>query len=1236
MMNENESNTEPEILTQGVGCAVPAAEATSATLPSADSIPQSAFRNPQSNILIVEDSPVEAEMLRRTLVKAGYAVNVAHNGEEGLQAAHKQRPALVLSDINMPVMNGFELCRAIKYDDDLWNVPLMLLTVLSEPKDIIEAINCGADAYVVKPFGEANLLGRVRSLLDAPLKRKRADERREEVVGYGGQRFSISGGGQQILNLLLSVYENTLNQNRELENTQTQLNLLNENLDRQVHERTAAVRASEERYKRITEGLTDYLYTVRVENGRAVETTQSPASVIVTGYTPEEFAADPYLWIQMVVPEDRELVNEHVRKILAGEDGLPVEHRITRKDGKIRWVSDTAVLNKDAAGKLLSYDGLIKDITERKQAQTELRVSEKRYRRLFEAAKDGILILDAETGMVVDVNPFLIGMLGLTREEFIGKHLWELGFFSNIAANKENFRTLQQQNYVRYDNLPLKTAQGKELHVEFVSNIYLVEDIRVVQCNIRDITERNAADAQVRKLSMAVEQSAESIVITDPDANIEYVNEAFVRVTGYNREEAIGRKPSILQSGKTPRATYDALWLALGQGKTWKGEFINHRKDGSEYVEFVTITPIRQADGHISHYVAVKEDITEKKRLGKELDQHRHHLEELVDIRTHELNEAKAAAEAANAAKSAFVANMSHEIRTPLNAIVGLTHLLRRSNPDPEQKEKLDKIVEASRHLLSVINDILDFSKIEAGKLNLCVADFSFARMLDNVVSMIGPKVRDKDLQLVVERDAVPQALVGDSTRLVQALLNYLSNAVKFTERGTIGIRISKSEETPTDLLVRFEVTDTGIGIEPEKIADLFAAFEQVDASISRRYGGTGLGLAITRQLAHLMGGEAGAQSVPGQGSTFWFTARLRRSELGVDELPDAPALAKLSLRTMPVGARILVAEDNKINQEVAVELLSEVGLKVEVANDGFEALEMARKGVYDLILMDMQMPGMDGLEATRAIRTLPDCAMLPILAMTANAFDEDRERCKAAGMNDFITKPVDPEQLFGTLMRWLSPAAMVAPAAATTGASPAELSGIPGLDIGKGLKVLNGNLAIYLRLLRQFGADHGDDMARLRKHMSAGERDKARLLAHTLKGSSANLGATGVQGLAAKLEEAIKDGRDAVTIGRLAYTLEIGLQELVAGIRKALPQEAAATGEVDWTVVRQVLAGLEPLLATGSMQANQLFETHAALLQAAFGPLGAELAQRIEHFLYPEALETLKRARQEFKELAE
>lgn len=903
-----------------------------------------------------------------------------------------------------------------------------------------------------------------------------------------------------------------------------------------------------------------------------------------------------------------------------------------RKDGtEFPLELSLSVVKKDG---LWNAVGIVRDITERKQTEASIRENQLRFETIFKQSPIGIALVDSYTGKFYEVNAKFAQIAGRTIEamqtidwmsithpddrqaDLDNMALMNAGEISGF--NMEKRYRLPDDSFVWIDMTvaPLKMAGNMSPH-----HLAMIEDI----------TQSKQTDEQLLKLALAVEQSPESIVITNLDANIEYVNETFLRVTGYSREEVIGQNPRVLHSGKTPPQTYVDMWATLFNGSSWQGEFINQRKDGSEYIEFVIITPLRQPNGRISHYVAIKEDITERKRMGEELDKHRHHLEELIETRTHELEQAKRVAEGANAAKSAFVANMSHEIRTPLNAIVGLTHLLRRNSTDPVQQEKLEKIIDASRHLLSVINDILDFSKIEAGKLQLSLADFSINRLLDNVISMIGSQLREKRLDIVIERYELPLVLVGDSTRLAQALLNYLSNAVKFTTQGKITVRLTKTEETLTELVVRFDVEDTGIGIMPEKIADLFSAFEQGDPSISRRYGGTGLGLAITRRLARMMGGETGAKSVLGQGSTFWFTARLGKSQLSLAELIEAPIAAKQSLQTLPLGARILLAEDNKINQEVAMELLREVGLTVDVANDGFEALEKVRDGCYDLILMDMQMPGMDGLEATRAIRALPNCATLPILAMTANAFDEDRELCKMAGMNDFIAKPIDPKLLYNTLSRWLPTKVLVAPTVpATTGALPASLAAIAGLDTKQGLKALNGHVTTYLRLLRRYADDHADDMTRLREQLAQGNQDEARRLAHSLKGSSGNLGATDMQSLAAVLETAIKEAHDADEIERLINTVNIKLQRLITDLRAALPEEpiAAYTGEIDWTLVRQILTELELLLAASSIDANKLIETHAVLLNTALGSLGVELARQVDYFLYPEALETLKQIR--------
>ncbi|MHB1429567.1 MAG: ATP-binding protein [Rhodocyclaceae bacterium] len=536
---------------------------------------------------------------------------------------------------------------------------------------------------------------------------------------------------------------------------------------------------------------------------------------------------------------------------------------------------------------------------------------------------------------------------------------------------------------------------------------------------------------QLRKLSLAVEQSPESILITDTRGDIEFVNAAFCRSSGYAPEEVLGKNPRLLKSGLTPPEIFVALWAELAAGRPWQGELINRRKNGEIYVEYEIIAPIRQPDGTVTHYLDIKEDITERKRMGEELDRHRLHLEELVVERTARLDETNLSlaraldhAEAATRAKAAFLANMSHEIRTPLNGVLGMAHVMRR-DASPRQLDQIDKIAAAGRHLLAIINDILDLSKIDAGKLTLEETDFAPAAIPANVASMVAEMTAAKGLALRVETGSLPERLRGDPTRLTQALLNYVSNAVKFTERGTVTIRARLTAETATEATLRFEVRDTGMGIAPEVLARLFGDFEQGDNGMTRRHGGTGLGLAITRRLAIMMGGEAGVDSAPGQGSTFWFTCRLAKSVKvgagGTAAETDGERVAEDALAALKhefPGARILVAEDEPINREVVGMLIEDAGLTVEMVGDGAQAA--ARAGACALVLMDMMMPTLDGIEATRRIRAQTGTEALPILALTANAFAEDRERCLAAGMDDFLSKPVDPGNLYAKLLYWL------------------------------------------------------------------------------------------------------------------------------------------------------------------------------------------------------------------------
>ena len=595
----------------------------------------------------------------------------------------------------------------------------------------------------------------------------------------------------------------------------------------------------------------------------------------------------------------------------------------------------------------------------------------------------------------------------------------------------------------------------------------------------------------------------------------------------------------------------EALTRAVKTLELFVVDFRVRGKDGPRWIHIEAV-PRRSSDPEvIAVWNGYAIDITERKRLESELAT------------------AREAADAANRAKSEFLANMSHEIRTPMNAIIGLSHLMQKTELNKRQLDYLTKISGAAQSLLRIINDVLDFSKVEAGQLSLESIRFSLHAVFDDLIGIVGHRTAEKGLEL--RMDAAPELppnLVGDPLRLSQILVNLVGNAVKFTQRGYIAVRAELVEAVGQELRVRFTVEDTGIGLSREQSGRLFKSFAQADSSTTRQYGGTGLGLSISKKLVGLMGGEIGVDSVPGQGSTFWFSAVLRAATSADPVVAPSRAGPPPNLR----GARVLLVEDNVINQQVAAEILQSAGVIVDIAGNGLEAVRGVRARHYDAVLMDVQMPVMDGLQATEAIRAIETLKALPIIAMTASVLRGDREGCLRAGMNDYVSKPINVDKMLSTLARWLPERRTFAVGAASQPSPPpppATVDGLPealdGLDLVEGVKRVGGDRALYRRLLLQFREHSGDADDEIRAALAAGDRAAARAGVHTLKGVAGNLSASALYKAAQKLESVLRRGSEPAGAEVEALTTEharvmAGLATLKApgpnGVRQAAPPD--------------------------------------------------------------------------------
>lgn len=1169
---------------------------------------------------------------------------------------------------------------------------------------------------------------------------------------FGDNENALLDAMMPILAMNLEIMERNVRTQRLLEETRQQA----ENMEKQAAQleqqavemeaQQAELMFTEAWYRGIIESAPDGMI-VADQNGIIVLT--NPMTETMFGYDPGELLGQP---IEILIPESARsqhvsqrngfVKNRETRKMIGSElHGM-------RKDG-LQFAVEVGLSHLPAlAGRGSCVCASVRDITDKKRIDDDMRRQRATMKSVINSIPDAIFYQDPE-GVYLGCNIAFSELLGKPVKDIVGKTNYE--FFSKKRADlyraeaEEMKATLQSRTSEQCVAYP----DGRRIIIDSLYSPFLDHNGYVMGLLgiSRDITERKAAEDHIREserqLLFMLESSPVAVQVVDAETNaVVFANQSYANMFHTSPED--WSKISSTEIYRH-RQDYEGFKQQLSQGGFVFNQLVGMRSlDGKDL--WAQVSYIHVNYGARDCILGWFFDVTD-------------------------LHSAKELAEDATKMKSDFLANMSHEIRTPMNAIIGMSHLVLKTDLTARQRDYIKKVQSSGQHLLGLINDILDFSKIEAGKLSIEQADFELYKVLDNVANLISDKTGAKGLELVFDiAQNVPTHLNGDSLRLGQILINYSNNAVKFTEHGEVVVSAKVLEETEHDVFLHFGVRDTGIGLTEEQKGKLFQSFQQADTSTSRKYGGTGLGLAIAKQLALLMHGEVGVDSEPGKGSTFWFTARLSKASRpgrkhmptpdlrsrrvlvvddneiartvlddmlssmsfrvdqasggqeaiaavqtaaqsgqpyeiafldwqmpGMDGIQTAKKIRSLPLAAPPhlvmvtaygreevikeaedagledflikpvnasvlfdtamrllggqlkeersserhlsniieelaviKGAVILVAEDNELNQEVAMDLLTDAGFEVDIANDGQEAIEMVSKRAYDIVLMDMQMPVVDGITATIEIKKDARYRNLPIVAMTANAMQQDKEKCREAGMLDHVVKPIDPDELFSTLLKWIKPRYAAAEKAgtlknATTDKQDNDLPSIDGLNVELGLRRVLGKKPSYLKMLRNYAVNQANTPSELRAAIASGDRATAERIAHSARGVSGNIGAIGLQEMAAELEDMIREnaGRDAIEAKLAVFA---GLQSaMINALKATLPTEKIekTAQNVDISKADEVLTKLKKLLAFDDSKSKDTFEENADLLRVVLGAeVFAQVDQAIKQFDFVLALQ--------------